>query len=151
MDQLPGHEAPPPPFNARAALSLPSILLMVVGAFGVLGGLANVALYASGGRLLEPLVKMARDLQPGLRDALQSEMHPGAGSWAMALLALAASALVIYGALQMRGLKSWGLSLAACIVAMIPCFSSCCCVIGLPVGIWAIVILNKPEVKAQFT
>jgi hypothetical protein len=39
--------------------------------------------------------------------------------------------------------------LAAAIVALIPCFSPCC-LIGLPIGIWALVVLSKPEVKSQF-
>jgi hypothetical protein len=27
----------------------------------------------------------------------------------------------------------------------------CCCVFSMPAGIWAIVVLMKPEVRAQFT
>jgi hypothetical protein len=33
---------------------------------------------------------------------------------------------------------------------MIPCISPCC-LLGLPIGIWALVVLLKPEVKAAFT
>jgi hypothetical protein len=41
------------------------------------------------------------------------------------------------------------LCIAASIVAMIPCVSPCCC-IGLPVGIWALVVLSKGDVKDHF-
>jgi len=57
---------------------------------------------------------------------------------------------IIYGGLKMRKLESHGLCVAASIIAMIPCLSPCCC-IGLPIGIWALVILNKPEVKQYFS
>ena len=39
-------------------------------------------------------------------------------------------------------------SLRATIVAMLPC--SCVCLGGLPIGIWSLVVLNKPEVRGQF-
>lgn len=37
----------------------------------------------------------------------------------------------------------------AAILAMIPCVSPCC-LLGLPLGIWALIVLLKPEVKAAF-
>jgi hypothetical protein len=49
----------------------------------------------------------------------------------------------------MRKLDSYGLAMTASIVALIPCISPCC-VVGLPIGIWALVILSKPEVKSAF-
>jgi hypothetical protein len=49
----------------------------------------------------------------------------------------------------MKNLQSYGLAMTASIVAMIPCISPCC-ILGLPFGIWALVILNRPEVKAAF-
>jgi hypothetical protein len=57
---------------------------------------------------------------------------------------------IIYGCVKMKKLENHGLSLAVSIVAMLPCLSPCCC-IGLPIGIWALVVLNKPEVKQYFS
>ena len=37
----------------------------------------------------------------------------------------------------------------AAILAMIP-VTSCCFLLGIPVGIWSLVVLAKPEVKALF-
>jgi hypothetical protein len=56
---------------------------------------------------------------------------------------------VLVGGLKMRKCESYGLCMAASIVAMIPCLSLCCFV-GLPVGIWALVVVSKPEVKSSF-
>jgi hypothetical protein len=58
------------------------------------------------------------------------------------------SGLVVYGAYKMRRLENHGLAVAAAVLAMIPC--SGCCVLGLPFGIWALVVLNDPSVKAAF-
>jgi hypothetical protein len=38
----------------------------------------------------------------------------------------------------------------ASVAAMLPCTVSCCCILGLPVGIWSLVVLMKPEVKQAF-
>jgi hypothetical protein len=62
---------------------------------------------------------------------------------------LLVSFLILYGALKMKKLESHGWAVAASVIALVPCVSPCC-LIGLPIGIWALVVLNKPEVKAAF-
>ena len=57
--------------------------------------------------------------------------------------------VILIAAIKMKKLESHGFAMTASILAMIPFISPCCC-IGLPVGIWALVILSKPEVKAAF-
>ena len=57
--------------------------------------------------------------------------------------------VIIYGCLQMMKLESYGLGMAACILAMVPCLSPCC-ILGIPLGIWGLVVLNDPVVKASF-
>jgi hypothetical protein len=56
--------------------------------------------------------------------------------------------IVLYGAWQMKDLRSQGSAMAASITAMLPC--NLCCLVGLPVGIWSLVVLNRPEVKNAF-
>jgi preprotein translocase subunit YajC len=58
--------------------------------------------------------------------------------------------VVLIGASKMQKLQNYQFALTASIVAMVPCISPCC-VFGLPFGIWALVVLNKPEVKSQFS
>jgi hypothetical protein len=57
--------------------------------------------------------------------------------------------VIIIGSVKMMRLKSYGLAMTACILAMLPLLSPCCC-IGLPVGIWGVVVLCNPQVKAAF-
>ncbi len=56
------------------------------------------------------------------------------------------SILILVGANKMRKLQSYGLAMTACILSIICC--PCC--IGIGPGIWGIVVLCKPEVKAAF-
>jgi hypothetical protein len=58
--------------------------------------------------------------------------------------------VIIFAALKMKNLQYHTLAVVAAVMAAFPCVSSCCC-IGLPVGIWVLVVLFKPEVKAAFT
>lgn len=49
---------------------------------------------------------------------------------------------------KMARLESYSLCLVGAILVMLPC--TLCCIIGLPIGIWALVVLAKPEVKQAF-
>lgn len=57
--------------------------------------------------------------------------------------------VILIGAMKMMKLQSWGFAMAVAILAMIPCFSPCC-VLGLPFGIWALIVLVDAQVKAAF-
>ena len=49
----------------------------------------------------------------------------------------------------MKKLVNYRLAMVVSILALAPCISPCC-LLGLPFGIWALVVLNKPEVKSAF-
>jgi hypothetical protein len=84
----------------------------------------------------------------GSEEQLLNWMSGGIGI-VTAAIGLLIAGLLIYAAMEMKKLKQWGLAVAASILAMVPCISPCC-IIGLPMGIWALVILMKDEVKAAF-
>src|SRR5262245_35849368 len=64
-------------------------------------------------------------------------------------LSLGAAPIIIYGAVKMLKGSSYGWAKAASILAIVP-ITSCCFLIGAPIGIWALVVLSKPEVKIFF-
>jgi hypothetical protein len=66
------------------------------------------------------------------------------------IIGIIMAVVVFMGAMKMKKLQSFGFVMAATIIAMVPCISPCCWV-GLPIGIWALVVLNKPEVKGSFS
>jgi hypothetical protein len=57
--------------------------------------------------------------------------------------------IILRGAGKMRRLENHSFAVTASVLAMVPCISPCC-LFGLPFGIWALMVLNKPEVKSQF-
>ena len=63
-------------------------------------------------------------------------------------LTLICGIIIFVGAMKMKNLTSYGMAMTASIVSMIPCVSCCC--IGLPIGIWSLVILNDMHVKNAF-
>ncbi len=65
------------------------------------------------------------------------------------VIGLIMSVVVFMGASKMKNAESYGFAMAAAIIAMVPCVSPCC-LLGLPFGIWALIVLLKPEVKAAF-
>lgn len=56
--------------------------------------------------------------------------------------------IVVFGAIRMKQLKNYNLAIAASILAMLPC--SACCILGLPVGIWSLVVLCNRDIHAAF-
>ncbi|HPP53040.1 MAG TPA: hypothetical protein PK777_08830, partial [Thermoguttaceae bacterium] len=66
------------------------------------------------------------------------------------LISLAVAIVVLLGAIRMKNLQSYGFAMTAAILSIIPCTSPCCFLIGTPIGIWALVVLNDQTVKAAF-
>jgi hypothetical protein len=64
-------------------------------------------------------------------------------------ISAAVGVLILVGASKMQSLQNYSLAVTASVLAMLPCISPCC-LLGLPFGIWALVVLNRPEVKSQF-
>jgi len=121
----------------------PAIGLIFTGAIGILVAIANIVLEGA-------MMEWVRSLTPEGQAPPAGMMEANSAlSIAITVLSVLASAFILFGGLKMMKLESRTVVLAASIVAMIPCVG--CCVIGLPVGIWSVIVLSKPEVKAAFT
>jgi hypothetical protein len=123
----------------------PAIGLIVTGVLTILVMVLNVVMPA----MVEEILKYA-NRPPEEIEQMRAQVR---GSTMVALLELiwfgAWSGLLIYAGLQMMKLRAWTLGVVASIAAMLPCTAVCCC-IGLPIGIWSLVVLFKPEVKQAF-
>jgi hypothetical protein len=128
---------------AQDQVTAPAIALMVVAIVGFLLQVANLVW-----RLGFAAV-MASQQEQALRQTPFGNMFSGPFVIVGAVIAILVSGLILFGAIKMKQLENYGLAMAASIIAMIPCISPCC-IIGLPIGIWAVVILSKPEVKSAF-
>jgi hypothetical protein len=127
--------------DALNAVSGPAIALLVTGwisiVISVLLVCLSIATFAAGGAGANK-----QNFRGGLIEgALGIPMH---------LFGLVLAILIVFGATKMRRLESYGMAMAASIIAMIPCYGYFCCILGVPFGIWSIVVLSKPEVKELF-
>ncbi len=139
---------PPSPAGSDAAraVSAPAVCLIVSTILGMLNSALGVVFNLAGVRF--PMWNMPHQGQiPEVEHFL--EVLGGTLGTISGLVTLAIGALILVGAFRMMKLKSHGLAVAASVLAMIPCVSPCCC-LGLPFGIWALVVLLRPDVKAAF-
>jgi hypothetical protein len=148
--------APPPPptmptmplgsYSTSAAtdqVNGPAIGLIITGALNIVLALLRGIMILAG-------IGMSSFQGTGNADA--EKMLAGfMGTFGIAsgVIGLLGGIFILFGGIKMRKLESYGLCMAASIVAMIPCLSVCC-PLGLAIGIWSLVILSKAEVKSVF-
>ena len=132
--------APPAGGDAAERVKGPAIGLIVVAVVGVLLQIVSLIFNLAGASILanSPMPKEA-----------WANMFSGTIGAVSSIIGILVSGVIFFGAMKMKNLESYGLAMAASIIAMIPCFSPCC-LLGLPIGIWALVVLSKPEVKSAF-
>lgn len=145
-----GTPIPPPlpssdPALARSKVQAPAILLIVMGALGLIASLWGFMGHSAD--QYGPLVNNS-EVPEGMRN-LGSFMANN-GRW-LNLPNILLSGLTLFGGLKMKELRAYPLALTAAIITLIPCLgpNTCCC-IAIPVGIWALVVLMRPEVKGAF-
>ncbi len=129
--------------SAHSLVRAPAIALIIVASialvFGILGLLGDVVLIASGA---------IAELEARNEGPISKETTVAVRViWG--ILLLVASSFVLYGAILMKNLKSHGVAKAAAIVAMVPLVGPCC-LLGIPFGVWALITLEKPEVRNAF-
>lgn len=132
---------PPAPIDPREAVKMPAVALIIAALIGAAFCAVMILLNILGTGL------GAMASEGGADQA--TNLLSGAFGILVYLFDLAVAGFIVYGALQMKDLKNHTLAMVAAIVSMIPCVGPCC-VIGVPAGIWALVVLNKSEVKAAF-
>lgn len=130
---------------AQSHVNAPAIALMVVG--GINMGLALLGLLFD---ILGVSLSSFGNLNMG-QGSMPTWFAAFTGVTALIVrgLEIAAGAYIFYGGKKMQNLQSLTACFTASILAMVPCVSPCC-LIGLPIGIWALVVLNQSTVKAHF-
>lgn len=129
---------------ARQKVGPPAIGLMI---FAVLDFLVN---------LLTLVVYVLRLLGVGLsalnqdQQSLLPNAFSGVYGIITAALSLICAVVVFVGANKMRKLENRSFALVASVIPMVPCLASCCCVAGIPLGIWSLITLNDEKVRESF-
>jgi len=112
---------------AAAQIAAPAVLITILAAISCLLGLVNVVL---------GLIASADDSM-----MLLIAFLPG-------VIAAIGNGVAFWGGLSMKRLKRYRLAFASNIIIMLPL--TYCCILGLPLGIWGLNILSKPEIKDAF-
>lgn len=120
--------------HARSQVFPPATGLIATSAIGFLLGLLLLTL----GITTVDDAQTPHDKAMALRSLIQGP------------IAMVSSVVILLGGISMMRLKNHGLATASAVMAMIPC-TSACCLIGLPIGIWAMLTLTKPEIKRAFS
>lgn len=129
--------------DAAAQVRAPAIGLIVTAVLGIMVALGGLGMHAFG------LPVMPGGGRGGEEFERLFEAFAGQVGLVQSLIQLAFGAVVLVGGLKMMKFESYQLAIVSSVMALVPCVSPCC-LIGLPVGIWALVVLAKPEVKVLF-
>ena len=84
--------------------------------------------------------KQMEDAGIGVNELRKIYVYGGGGGGALWLVC---SLITIIGGICMCARKARGLAIFAALVTVVPCVTSPCCFLGLPVGIWSLVALMR--------
>jgi hypothetical protein len=136
------------PARAKAQILPPAICLLVIN---ILAALANLIMGLLWLVIPEQLMKMTAENpfmpqgapQPPMQlmRVLQTTVEIGS---------FVVSVVVILAAIQMLRGRMFGLAVTGAILAMVN-INHFCCILGVPAGIWALIVLLRPEGRLYFT
>jgi hypothetical protein len=121
--------------NAQRKLMGPAIGLVVISVFSILHRVVDLV-------ILVAFTNNA-NMPPNQNQAMI------VGGYIGDVLIPLLDVLIIVSAFQMWNVKAYNLAMTGAVLAVIPLCSPCVC-LGIPFGIWALVVLNDPQVKAAF-
>jgi hypothetical protein len=131
---------------AMARVKLPAIFLMILAPLGMalfaVDGYFRVMNLQSG----EIIAPLGDKDAPGVKEGYYAGQY---GGLAVDFLGFFLQILVIFGAYHMMSLQNRTLAFSASVISCIPCLTACC-VLGIPFGIWALVVINDSAVKQHF-
>jgi len=132
----PGHAAG----DNRAMITAPAVALMVVAAWKLLSALSAVFFIAGGSAWLGGFMEFGNI---GFGNKF-------AAWWPLAVISIILlktipGLLILFGGWQMLQRRSYAWAMAAAIISIVACS-----LIGFPVGIWAIIVLARDDVRSVF-
>lgn len=128
--------------DVKGKLQWPAIGLIIVGALNVLSALVMI---------LGRIVSLVKGEEPVITDEDRRLGYMFAGIFfpIVSLISIVAAPVIIFGGAQMLRARRYSLAVWAAILALIP-LTSICCIPGIPIGIWALIVLRHPDVRAAF-
>jgi hypothetical protein len=137
---LPAYAPPAGRERAPGSVLAPAMALIAVAALGLAISVFNFALSFGEAHVDPNAPEMVREIQRGSVGPVATAIQ---GSFALLNL------FIILCGVQMMRLQNWGMAVAGSVLAMLN-IGSCCCVLGIPVGIWSLMVLISPDVTSIF-
>lgn len=130
--------------NVLQKLRVPSIGLLISGIFsGFFGAIALVS------GLLRFSGMSGKETLPTEQAERFGYFIGTFGIYGVAAISLIVAPIIVFGAIRMMKGQNRGLAMTSAILSILP-VTSCCFFISLIFGIWAVVVLIQPDVKAFF-
>jgi hypothetical protein len=114
----------------------PGICLIVTGILGILVNLFQTVVAIASPEILQ-------------NNAFGQGAPPALSAISGVVFAILGAGTIAGGIAMMRQ-KMYGIAITGTVLAMLN-IGNCCCVLGLPFGIWALVMLCRPDVKDAFS
>lgn len=130
--------------DVLSKLKIPGIGLIISGA---LNGFAGVVFLLSG--LARFSGEKGKENIPTETGELFGYLVATFGIYGVSFLSMAVSPIIIFGGIRLLKGQSRGLVIAASILSILP-LTSCCFMVSVIFGIWALVVLRNPDVKILF-
>ncbi len=155
MSTSPAEPSPGDTLDVQEKTRLPGQVLQRVGIFNLLLSLYLVGSTVQSWRMTfeEREAQLERLHLPGFLKGGQAEIIKlvPVVSALWSALSFGAALLVIVAGSRLKALRSYGLVMTGAVVACIPCISCAGCVgLGQLAGLWALMLLLKPEVRLAF-
>jgi predicted Zn finger-like uncharacterized protein len=125
---------------AMSAVAGPAIALLVVGIIGIVGSVLGVC---------AGIFTSAAGPQARRGGGFNNDGFEGIFTIFFYGVMLVASIVVVACSTKMKRLDSYAAAMTASILAVIPCLSPCF-VLGIPFGIWGLIVINQADVKEAF-
>lgn len=147
---------------ARASTAAPGLFLILNGLFGLLCVAFMAFMVFQPERFIKAGREFAAQQPPGPdRQKFEDQLNDVENQFRQNRAAIQiqnaiqlsipafANLIAVLGGFSMRRLGSYGLSMFGAIASLIPMLTGCCCT-GCVFGLWALLVLLRPEVRAGF-
>jgi hypothetical protein len=123
-------------------LRAPAIGLIILGAVNILSSVILI---------LGRLVRLVQGDEPVITDEARRLGYEFSGIYfpIISLISIAVAPILIYGGIKMMRAQRYPIAFIAAILALFP-LTSVCCILGFPIGLWALIVLLSSEVRNVF-
>jgi hypothetical protein len=143
--------------QARSAVAVPATLLIVSGAITIILTVLGIIQLPTLPQQLDQTISnieadpnLPADQKDMWKDVFTQfkEIAEGPTLAISYGINMISAVFIVLGGIRLMKLSGPILPMISSILAMIPFTIGCCCLLGLPAGIWALVVINRPYVRA---